>query len=1611
MGCKYTFEGEVLGRKFSEVQQDSVEALLEMLLQDSAERSYSFREQFFTKEFLFYDAGVTAQDAIDAAIRAYKENKKIISSDNTVTKQSADISFSSGGEYGGRAYLSSSQKQLIDWVNEFRQHVGTAIHEIIAMKLRGEDTKKGIEKLRKKILEDINKLSPEMQSSATTQALNNIEYETYVTALQLASWCKNLSDPKNRDLFDRYVVGIQNAADQINSRYKGCKLLLIDDSTKPLAQRKSTDNAKLMYGQPDLVVEKPDGTIVIVDFKTALTLNIDGSTKMSEATIQYHYAQLQAYKRILASHGFDPHKIVGENLIIKFNRGGIACDLINDEANYVINPERSQIDGRMARNVNAMLNRYFPSEQIPQIESSVMKAIEEKQSALCEGMMLKKWETESLTNSIIVAAKNQNYRYMFSISKGSKTCKLKIIQNDEKDPIVAGYQDGENGQTEVFRKKVSELVKDEQNSIKEKTENDAEVIYDIIQTRDVERLKQYIQSPSRGKQRRGFWSNLYKYCSENYSIVESPELLKQGIIVVKHQTRGFELIVLSSESSNLEFSNNPNESVLLSVIGKDNKTFQKYKESKEILRASIGNMYAMRAYLALSELADKVPTFKENKLIGINVVSVNSGASTGLISSDQLRKTVLVLQQVCKEDKSLEKRDKFLDVYDKIKDIQGYSTTEQWELMLVDSLKVAASEYLNSGLEWDPTRYKNIDEKLGALDALIKMMEEDPILQKELQAIGSKKTDRGKVNNDNQSSIVKVYQLAKTIRAKLRDNVFIENKMNNYSINFQESILNGINLLTKGSVQQYTKNGLMLTGLAQGLAASNAYASPSKLIQRFQHFYDAATGRMLSQLQNELIELNDATEEFIAAKKRSSLIDKIVGNHNEYYKGLFQLGEDGKVKKDMLFQNPYENNKLTSEEAKYLKIVLWTLNRHRMVSIGKTKELDLQYKSMSYEQFSKTDGFQKYVENLSKDSRYLEIPLKMREGSSGFTSGLSQVLTSDKKIKDFAKDEIARCRAMIDRELLDGSQQSLKDQAIEQGRYINYFEENEEMRATRVESRSPEEWEWNVNSLCVEYALADLKAVYFNDLLKVADDQFAAIAIIEDMTGQDLSNQTEELFNRMQISIYNKNNIPEEWQDVVGALGVAKSAMALTKIAVRPALLMKEMLLGRIRNTAAILADQIHQDEGREIKLSHLTDAAMEVFGANFLKEKTYKIFGKYPAGHKSIADKLNDTYSINDRDLSVIGDKFSYDSYGLHNFAARMLYVNTIAPDWFNRMIIFIAKMKADGCWKAHTLDEETGQLIYDIEKDERVNYYWIHRKENLVNDERYVRQKAYFIEKMRQFEQDGWKNPDGSKLVYGSQEFNPSPFPRAYTTTEEESAKEQIGLIYGYYSHQERASYQKGLWYNLQTAFLTFLPAEVRKAFATGRDSSIYVTRQKKDIDGKPLYWEKSQDGELTKETTNKIDGDSGTYLEPVMETVPDPYTGTVISTCKVINLLCKRDYDALKRDPRLVKQMEILLFNTLFAMFVAAIMAALANSGVKTVGSQIVGDTIKRAANELDFYHAVIEPVGNFGLVGVDYLNNTFSSAFNAITSENYSLLDFANENFAIVKDLHLNTLQEA
>jgi hypothetical protein len=46
-------------------------------------------------------------------------------------------------------------------------------------------------------------------------------------------------------------------------------------------------------------------------------------------------------------------------------------------------------------------------------------------------------------------------------------------------------------------------------------------------------------------------------------------------------------------------------------------------------------------------------------------------------------------------------------------------------------------------------------------------------------------------------------------------------------------------------------------------------------------------------------------------------------------------------------------------------------------------------------------------------------------------------------------------------------------------------------------------------------------------------------------------------------------------------------------------------------------------------------------------------------------------------------------------------------APDFLNRMAIFIAQMKKDGCYEAHELDQKNMTIKYDFKKDGRFKVF----------------------------------------------------------------------------------------------------------------------------------------------------------------------------------------------------------------------------------------------------------------------------------------------------------------
>jgi hypothetical protein len=93
-------------------------------------------------------------------------------------------------------------------------------------------------------------------------------------------------------------------------------------------------------------------------------------------------------------------------------------------------------------------------------------------------------------------------------------------------------------------------------------------------------------------------------------------------------------------------------------------------------------------------------------------------------------------------------------------------------------------------------------------------------------------------------------------------------------------------------------------------------------------------------------------------------------------------------------------------------------------------------------------------------------------------------------------------------------------------------------------------------------------------------------------------------------------------------------------------------------------------------------------------------LFGNY-GDNRSITELLNMKYGINDMDMNTYIDRIKSDNTGLMTHFWDTGFRFSSRPDYYNRMTIFIAQMRADGAFEAHSV--KNGKLVYDWTKDKR--------------------------------------------------------------------------------------------------------------------------------------------------------------------------------------------------------------------------------------------------------------------------------------------------------------------
>lgn len=208
-----------------------------------------------------------------------------------------------------------------------------------------------------------------------------------------------------------------------------------------------------------------------------------------------------------------------------------------------------------------------------------------------------------------------------------------------------------------------------------------------------------------------------------------------------------------------------------------------------------------------------------------------------------------------------------------------------------------------------------------------------------------------------------------------------------------------------------------------------------------------------------------------------------------------------------------------------------------------------------------------------------------------------------------------------------------------------------------------------------------------------------------------------------------------------------------------------------------------------------------------------------------TLLDAINAEYGMANADVDSIKDLLNQSKSGVLNFSSDTMYIFNRIPDAYHRMGILIAQMLHDGCWDAHSQDEN-GMLVYDFTKDKRFNL--LNNPGVNINSEEYKSQLDLYLSMVDQFRVEGYHIP---QIVKGQKI---PPLPRAYTIQEGLSIKSFADLCFGHYDKRTQMLAKHMFLGSFFLQFRTFLSAKLEQWILKPGTYNIGSYREKFDVDG---------------------------------------------------------------------------------------------------------------------------------------------------------------------------------
>lgn len=578
----------------------------------------------------------------------------------------------------------------------------------------------------------------------------------------------------------------------------------------------------------------------------------------------------------------------------------------------------------------------------------------------------------------------------------------------------------------------------------------------------------------------------------------------------------------------------------------------------------------------------------------------------------------------------------------------------------------------------------------------------------------------------------------------------------------------------------------------------------SKLLQDAIH-------SISNKLEPQVSDFNLACLEYYEAKGYSKARNAIIGDQSRVFKHLYQQIDD-----ELFFKNPYDPaSDLDADDRKFLKKALFEINKIRF------KDNNFAYKSEN------DPALKSFIKSTPG---YLWVPLEKASSSTKWSNPGKYFDDFKRRVQGYCKNPTLFFKEMYEDILSEEDEEKINSD-IENMQAYNRFRIAEPTisgqprkgRQRLFETYGKDYFETNLQNLVIDYSYKNLQEEEMNKMLTRAKGillQLKLTGVRENDTDK-FAKTIKHIDDYLKTAVFNRSIMEESSKRIIARLQPLRKAVSTAYIAASPIAAIRDTFGGFLSNVVRSMT-----------KYRTDIDAKDVMWAYQFVLRQ-----GVHSAMTIDLLDKLNSKYLISNINIEQQQEGYKTNRGGITN-AGNWAYATLRKPDFLNRMVLFMGKLKHDNSHRAYSIVD--GKLVYNWRMDGRFDLLASNDKSNM---EAYNKQKALYLSQIMKFNEE---NPGANLPV--SLDTN---LPDGYTQSQIDEIKNLGDTIYGSYNRSTKAMYENLALGSQFGVFSTWMNG-IYDVYLGERRESSYETQQvqKEDENGNKLWID--DNGNITTENT---------------------------------------------------------------------------------------------------------------------------------------------------------------